>query len=218
MARVSKPMKIITLRIDEEEKARLEQLAEAGDVTMSRAFREGAALYLKDFQGRLHRARGGDATWLGLRRDKHGRPLSKRSDPTPSATKRVVSLRAALYDRGLLSIRDSWESGTKPAVVLSAVAHWLDLVGQVYVSQPNEIGWDWFLRDYCKEYGEPSARLELRTEIEAALTRGTTLNVAAVLASLETGFLRLIDDATNQEIVRRAVLPTWNVLEKRLAG
>src|SRR6476660_10390169 len=127
MARISRPMKIISLRIDEEEKARLEQLAEAGDVTLSRAFREGAALYLKDFQGRLHRARGGDATWWGLRRDKQGRPLSKRSDPTPSAAKRSMSLRTALYDRGLLSIREAWESGAKPATVLSALAHWLDL-------------------------------------------------------------------------------------------
>ena len=55
-------------------------------------------------------------------------------------------------------------------------------------------------------------------EIEAALVRGTTLNVAAVLTSLEAGFLRFLDDATNQEAVRRAVLPSWDVLEKRLAG
>src|SRR5438876_7871440 len=114
MARVSRPMKIITLRIDEEEKARLEQLAEAGDVTLSRALREGAALYLKDFHGRIHRAKGGDATWHGIRRDKNGRPLTKRSDPTSGELRRATSLRAALYDKGLLSIREAWEEGAKP--------------------------------------------------------------------------------------------------------
>src|SRR5436190_753218 len=101
MARVSRPMKIITLRIDEEEKARLEQLAEAGDVTLSRALREGAALYLRDLQGRMNRSRGGDATWYGVRRDKRGRPRTKGSDPTPMAAKRAAQMRAALYDRGL---------------------------------------------------------------------------------------------------------------------
>jgi hypothetical protein len=36
--KVSKPMKLIALRIDEEEKARLEQLAEERNVTRSRRF------------------------------------------------------------------------------------------------------------------------------------------------------------------------------------
>ena len=218
MARVSRPMKIITLRIDEEEKARLEQLAEAGDVTLSRAFREGAALYLKDFQGRVHRARGRNATLHGVRRDKQGRPLSKRSEPTAVAARRATRLRAALYDRGLLSIREAWEAGVKPALVLSAIGRWLELDGQVYGDQPNEIGWGWFLHDYCADYAEREAREELRTEIEAALIRGTTLNIGAVLSSLDAGFLWFLDDAEHQEFVRRAVLPAWQVLEKRLAG
>src|SRR4051812_35128970 len=122
MTRVSRPMKIITLRIDEEEKARLEQLAEAGDITLSRALREGAALYLKDFQGRIHRARGGDATWHGVRRDKSGRPLSKRTDPPAVAARRAARLRGALYDRGFMTIREAWESGAKSAIVLSSLA------------------------------------------------------------------------------------------------
>ena len=216
MARVSRPMKIITLRIDEEEKARLEQLAEAGDVTLSRALREGAALYLKDFQGRLHRAKGGDATWYGIRRDKRGRPLTKRSDPTPGELRRATSLRVALYDQGLGSIRAAWEDGATPSVVLSSLAHWFDLVGRVYVGQPNEIGWSWFLRDYCPGYEEVEVREALSRELEGSLVGGTTLNVAAVLSAVESGFERLMDDAEHQEYVRRAVLPAWEVLEKRL--
>jgi hypothetical protein len=210
-------MKIITLRIDEDEKARLEQLAEAGDVTLSRALREGAALYLNDFQGRLHRARGGDATWCGVRRDKDGRPVSKPSEPTLLASRRVASLKAAMYDRGLVSIRNAWQAGGSAVVTLSAIAHWLDLVGEIYVSQPNQIGWDWFLRDYCSDYAEQESREQLRRELEASLIRGTTLDVGTVLESLEQGFLRLADDAEHQDLVRRAVLPSWEVLETRLA-
>jgi predicted transcriptional regulator len=210
-------MKIVTLRIDEEEKARLEQLAEAGDITLSRAFREGAALYLRDLQGRAHRARGGDATWHGIRRDEQGRPLAKRTAPTPMAAKRAARMRAGLYEGGLLSVRAAWESGAKAEVVLSAVGQWLDLVGQVYVGQPNEIGWSWFLRDYCPGFREARARDELRRELEGALAFGTDLDVGALLGALEAGFLRLMDDAEHREDVRRAVLPAWDALSKRLA-
>lgn len=211
-------MKIITLRIDEEEKARLEQLAEAGDVTLSRALREGASLYLTDIQGRVHRSRGGDATFHGLRRDKHGRPLAKRSKPTPVAAARAAGLREALYNRGLRSVQQAWEDGSEPAIVLSAVAHWLSLVGEVYVSQPNQIGWDWFLRDYCPEYSERSERTEVQRVIGGSLVHEATLNVSALLGSLDSGFLRLLDEAEHYEIVRRAILPTWDVLERRLRG
>lgn len=210
-------MKIITLRIDEEEKARLEQLAEAGDVTLSRAFREGAELYLKDLQARAHRARGGDATWHGVRRDKHGRPLSKRSKPTPSAAQRVTSLRRALYERGLIAIREAWEGGTEPSIVLASLGRWLDLVGEIYVGQPNEVGWSWFLNDYCASYGQSEARMRLRREIEASLVREVDVDVSVLLSTMEGGFLRLLDDAEHQEYVRRAVLPAWAVLERRLS-
>jgi hypothetical protein len=209
-------MKIITLRIDEEEKARLEQLAEAGDITLSRALREGAALYLRELQGRAHRARGGEATWYGIQRDKQGRARTKRTDPTPTAEKRAARMRAALYDRAFLRIREAWEGGAKPAVVLSALAQWLDLVGQVYVGQSNDIGWSWFLRDYCPGYDEPDVRDALRRELEGSLAYGATVNVPAVLDAMESGFLRLADDAAHQEDVRRAVLPAWEVLERRL--
>ena len=102
--------------------------------------------------------------------------------------------------------------------MLSAIGSWLELVGRVYADQPNEIGWSWFLQDYCTEFVEREARDELRTEIEAGLIRGTTLNIGAVLSSLESGFLRFMDDAEHQDFVRRAVLPAWEVFEKRLAG
>lgn len=209
-------MKIITLRIDQEEKARLEQLAEAGDVTLSRAFREGAALYLKDLQGRVHRARGGDATWYGLRRDRERRSRAERTDPTSTAAKRAASMRGALHERGLLLIREAWESGAKPAVALSALAQWLDLVGEVYVGQPNVVGWSWFLRDYCPGYEESEARESLHRELEGSLVFGATVNVSRVLDAMETGFLKLMDDAEHLETVRRAVLPAWAGLEGRL--
>jgi hypothetical protein len=212
-------MKIISLRIGEEEKVRLEQLAEAGDITLSRALREGAALYLKEFQGKLHTARGGNVTYWDIRRDKQGRPLSKRSEPTRGELRRVRTLRAALYGRGFLSVREAWESGAAPTIVLASLASWLDLVGEVYVGQGNYIGWDWFLRDYCEGYEEPGAREEVRRELEGSLMRGATrLNMQTALGSIEAGFLRLLDDAENQELVRRAVLPRWEVLERRLSA
>ena len=79
-------MKLITLRIDPEEKARLDQLAEQGNITLSRALREGAALYLSDVHGKLHRARGGEATFFGVRRDRSGRG--------PQQAKRAICDRA----------------------------------------------------------------------------------------------------------------------------
>lgn len=210
-------MKIITLRIDEDEKARLEQLAEAGDITLSRALREGAALYLREIQGRVHQARGGEATFHGLRRGRDGRVLSKRSQPTAGEARRAASLRRALYERALLGIREAWESGEKPSVVLAAIGGWLGLVGEVYVAHSGEAGWDLFLRDYCEGFADPDASEAFRTEIRGALVRGTNVNVGAVLATLEAGFMRLLDDAEHQELVRRAVLPTWTVLERRLS-
>jgi len=46
---VSKPMKLLTLRLDPDEKARLEQIAAERHVTLSYALREGARLYLEEF-------------------------------------------------------------------------------------------------------------------------------------------------------------------------
>jgi len=69
----------------------------------------------------------------------------------------------ALYERGLLSIQEASEAGLKPALVLSAVGRWLELVVQVYADQPNEIGWSWFLNDYCPDYADAEARGELQS-------------------------------------------------------
>jgi hypothetical protein len=215
---ISKPMKLIALRIGEEEKARLEQLAEEKDVTLSRALREGAALYLGGLHGRLHEGRGGATTLHGVRRGKDGRPKNPSTAATPGERARVRRLRRALYDRGLQSIRSSWDEGEKPAIVLAAVGQWLSLVGELYGSNPGEPGWDWFLRDYCLVYSDTSARVNFRREIRAALVRGTTMNVTSVLDSLEEAFLRLLDDAENQELVRRSILPTWDVMERELSG
>jgi hypothetical protein len=210
-------MKLVALRIDEEEKARLEQLAEERDVTLSRAFREGAALYLSELREKAHKARGGEATFLGVRRDKDGRRLNKPSKPTRGERNKIKHLREALYDRGLNSIRAAWEQGGSSAVVLSALRQWLSVVGQVYAANEGEVGWDWFLRDYCAGYGSPEASAELRRVIRGALIDGGSVDVGAVLDSLGAGFLRLLDDAETQELVRRQVLPTWQVFERGLA-
>ena len=209
-------MKLITLRISEEEKARLEQLAEARNVTLSRALREGAALYLGDVRERVHRARGGQTTFLGLRRDKSGRTLDAPSAPTAGERRRVESLRATLHTRGLGAIRDAWGRGEKPGVVLAAIAHWLGFVGRVYGRSASESGWDWFLRDYCPEYADEGKRAELRREARRGLVRGTNINVGPVIEALDCGFAKFLDDVERQELVRRAVLPAWTTLEKDL--
>lgn len=54
---VSKPMKLMTLRIPEEEKARLERLAADQHITLSHALREGAKLMLDDATPRRTRSR-----------------------------------------------------------------------------------------------------------------------------------------------------------------
>ena len=217
MARLSKPMKIITLRIDAEEKARLEQLAEAGDVTLSRALREGAALYLNDLQGKLGRARGQDVTWFGVRRDAAGRPTNASSRPSAWQIALIGTLRAKMYDDGLRLIRKTWDDGVEPRVALASVAQWLSMVGQIYVSDSGEIGWSWFLRDYGGPFAGSEASAVLRRELRATVMRQPTVSVAAVLEALDAGFLRFLNDVENQNLVRRAVLPAWEVLERELA-
>ena len=49
---LSTPMKVIALRLDPDEKARLEQLAAERHVTLSHALREGARLYLDDMSAK----------------------------------------------------------------------------------------------------------------------------------------------------------------------
>lgn len=215
MTKVSKPMKLVTLRIDEEQKARLEQLAEEGDVTLSRAFREGAVLYLNELREKAHKARGGDVTFLGIRRDGDGRTLNKPSKPTPRQRERVLGLREAIYDRGLGQIREAWKSGTSPNVVLASLGQWLSVVGQLYVSNPSDVGWDWFLRDYCPGYQSHVASAELRDAIRRSLVADGLLDVRIALDSVGAGCLRLLDDAENQDDVRRAILPAWEVFNRR---
>ena len=209
-------MKLIALRIDEEQKARLEQLAEERDVTLSRAFREGAVLYLNEVREKAHRARGGDVTFLGVRRGKGGRPLSKPSRPTSGEHERVRQLRVAIYERGLGGIRDAWEAGETPAVILAALGQWLSLVGELYVSNGGEVGWDWFLRDYCPGYQSPETSGALRQAIRGSLVADQSVDLRAVLDSLSAGCLRLLDDAEAQDAVRRAILPAWEVFKREL--
>src|SRR5262249_17033396 len=166
---VSRPMKIITLRIDEEEKARLEGLAERGNITLSRALREGAALYLSDLQAKVHRARGGDATFLGVRRDKAGRPVNESSAPTGTERRLLNVLRKQLYDGGLRALRRSLDEGADPAVVVAALGHWLNLVGRMYAAEGSEIGWSWFVRDYCPGYAAEGATKPLRRLVKRSL-------------------------------------------------
>jgi hypothetical protein len=208
-------MKLITLRIDEEEKARLDQLAARGNITLSRALREGAALYLRDLQGKAHRARGGGTTFHGVRRDSSGRALGQRSAPTAIERERLGTLRTRLYEHGLKTIRESWNRDGNATIVIAALGQWLSLVGHVYVSNGDEVGWDWFLRDYC---GYPTAESSeaVRRVIRTALIGSVEVDVPSLLDSLDAGFRRFMEEAEVLEPVRRAVLPTWHVLEQQL--
>jgi hypothetical protein len=126
-------------------------------------------------------------------------------------------LREAVYGTGLKSIRTAWEAGSGSGVVLGALGQWLSIVGRVYAANEGEAGWDWFMRDYCAGYGSPEASAELRRVIRYALVDGESVDIGAVLDSLGAGFLRLLDDAQTQELVRRQVLPAWQVFERGLA-
>jgi hypothetical protein len=206
-------MKLIALRIDEEQKARLEQLAEERDVTLSRAFREGAMLYLQELRERAHKARGGEATFLGLRRDTEGRTLDKPSKATAGELRRLRSLADGVDRRGLGAIRDAWEAGTPSSVVLAALAQWLSVIGRLYVGNPGEVGWGWFLRDYCPGYETPQAANELCRLLRPAPLHEASIDVRAVLESISAGCARLLHDAETQDLVRRSILPAWVVLE-----
>jgi hypothetical protein len=206
-------MKIITLRIDEQEKARLERLAERGNVTLSRALREGAALYLSEVQAKVHRARGGDATFLGIRRDKVGRAVNATSAATSKELKLLGRLRARMYDGGLQSLRRSLDEGTDPGVVIAGLGHWLDVVGKLYADERSEIGWSWFVKDYCPGYSGEGAVSPLRRLVRNSLVGDIDGNVSGILDAIDAGFRRLLDDVERLELVRRAVLPAWQVLE-----
>jgi hypothetical protein len=214
MGRVSRPMKLVTLRIDEEEKARLEQLAERGDVTLSRAFREGAALYLSDLREKAHRAQGGEATFVGLRRRQDGTPAQARSEPTKRERARIRRLRHALQDQGLGSIRESLQRGEPARILLAAVGQWLSLVGWLYAANDGEAGWDWFIRDYCMGYSNSDDAKVLRRQIRGALFRSTTVDLEELLRVLEEACERFLGDVERHALVRRAVLPAWAVVEK----
>jgi len=217
VARVSKPMKLIALRISEEDKARLEQLAEGGDMTVSRALREGARLYLTEQRGKLHQALGGETTFHGLRRDKAGRTLTPATESTKGEAATVRSLRRGLHERALASIREAWDQGADAGVILAAIGHWLDLVGHVYVASPDEIGWSWFLRDYCPGYEDTGARKALREQIRTSLLLEPQVDVGALLHTLDGGMTRFLRDAERQYLVRRAVLAQWKMLEEGAA-
>jgi hypothetical protein len=210
-------MKLIAFRMSDDEKARLEQMAEARKVTVSRALREGALLYLKDTHGSLHRALGGDTTFHGLRRDKIGRTLTASSEPTKGEARAVASMRTSVQTRGLGAIREAWDRREDARVVLAALGQWLDLVGEVYVSSGDQMGWEWFLRDYCVGYTEPQAREGLCKAVQGALIREPTIDIGAVLQSLDGGMTRLLRDAERQYLVRRAILASWKGLARRVA-
>src|SRR5438094_724948 len=131
MARLRKPMKLVTLRIDEDEKERLESLAERRDVTLSRAFREGAILFLSGLVERAKDGPGAHETFHGIRRDREGRRLTRRSAANKTDTEHLRELREALHERALGSIREAWEARDSSDVVVAALGQWLGLVGYV---------------------------------------------------------------------------------------
>jgi hypothetical protein len=210
-------MKIITLRIGEEEKARLEHLAERGNITLSRALREGAALYLSDAQGKVHAARGGRTTLHGVRRDRGGKPLSVPTEPTKRERALLVSLQRALHDSALGAIRDAWLAEGDSRVVLGALGQWLSLIGELYGSNVGYIGWSWFVKDYCAGYSSPASRDELYHLTRAGLISDPDADVTGILESLGEGMGRFLNDVAQQDRVRRAVLPVWQVMEPTLS-
>jgi hypothetical protein len=210
-------MKLITLRIDEEEKVRLEQLAEANNVTLSRVLREGARLWFGDVRERVHRAKGMPATQLGVRRRKDGAALDKAVPPTPAQAERIARFRKALYDRGIASLREATTTDAPPAVLLAGAAEWLRLVSQVYAGHESSKVWDWFVGDYCRPFAEPERFEQLRRDLTVGLVSGVTLNPRVVVEALDEAFLWLLDDLEAHEVVRLGVLPRWQVLEEELS-
>lgn len=208
-------MKIITVRIDEEEKARLEHLAERSNVTLSRALREGAALYLGDLLERRDAPREARTTVGTVRRDKSG---AADSTSTPSAGERAMAgrLQAALGN-GLSRVRDSWLADDDERVVLAALRNWLSLVGRIYARDETYAGWSWFLEDYCPGYDEKPARDALEKVTRAALVKDAETDVGALIEPLRAGLEALLSDIRTQEPVRRAVLAAWKLLEQDLA-
>ncbi len=61
----SKPMQLMALRLDPDEKRRLQALAATRNVTLSMALREGARLYLEDARRWLEADQGHDQEAAG---------------------------------------------------------------------------------------------------------------------------------------------------------
>jgi hypothetical protein len=98
-------------------------------------------------------------------------------------------------------------------VVLAGLGHWLDVVGKLYAADRSEIGWSWFVKDYCPGYSDEGAVSPLRRLVRNSLVGDVDGNVAEILDAIDAGFRRLLDDVEKLELVRRAVLPAWQVLE-----
>ena len=58
MPYVSKPMKLVTVWLTEEEKAFLDELAQREDVTISKAIREGLQMYFDEAKGWIEERQG----------------------------------------------------------------------------------------------------------------------------------------------------------------
>jgi predicted transcriptional regulator len=58
MPYVSRPMKLVTVWLTEEEKATLDRLAKEEDVTLSKAIREGLKLYFEDAKDWIEERQG----------------------------------------------------------------------------------------------------------------------------------------------------------------
>src|SRR5205823_3964471 len=110
----------------------------------------------------------------------------------------------------------SLDEGTDPGVVLAGLGHWLDVVGKLYADDRSEVGWSWFVKDYCPGYSDQGAVSPLRGLVRKSLISDSNGNVAGILDAIDAGFRRLLDDVEKLELVRRAVLPAWQVLESEL--
>jgi hypothetical protein len=73
------------------------------------------------------------------------------------------------------------------------------------------------MRDYCPPYSDPDVAEQLCRQINGSLLSAPHFDVAGLLDALDHGLERLLSDCEQQELVRRAVLPAWSVMQRKFA-
>lgn len=114
--------------------------------------------------------------------------------------------------RGLRSLRESWEAGASPSVVVAAISQWLQTVSLLYTREPTR--WDYFLADYTRDYDDPEGVARLRHEFRHALTEGVVINPAQLLDTLSDALDWFFRDLRDHESVRHNVFISWCVFRR----